>query len=88
MSYQELGLLLPSADVDRLVAATKAAFDQVWGMDMNDLVQRRLRGHGAARQRVQRSAVRHALPDAAELHLPGAHDGDSQRDVYIPGPAL
>jgi len=37
MSYKELDLLLPSADIERLEAATKAAFDQVWGMDMNDL---------------------------------------------------
>ena len=36
-SYRELDLLLPSADMDRLEAATKAAFDQVWGMDMQDL---------------------------------------------------
>ncbi len=36
-SYKELDLLLPSADMDRLEAATKAAFDQVWGMDMQDL---------------------------------------------------
>jgi len=36
-SYKELNLLLPSADLDRLEAATKAAFDQVWGMDMQDL---------------------------------------------------
>jgi predicted unusual protein kinase regulating ubiquinone biosynthesis (AarF/ABC1/UbiB family) len=37
MSYKELDLLLPSADLDRLESATKAAFDQVWGMDMQDL---------------------------------------------------
>jgi predicted unusual protein kinase regulating ubiquinone biosynthesis (AarF/ABC1/UbiB family) len=36
-SYKELDLLLPGADLERLEAATKAAFDQVWGMDMNDL---------------------------------------------------
>ncbi len=36
-SYQQLNLLLPSADLDRLEQATKAAFDQVWGMDMSDL---------------------------------------------------
>jgi hypothetical protein len=36
-SYLELGLLLPGADIDRLEQATKAAFDQVWGMSMTDL---------------------------------------------------
>ncbi|MEO0564337.1 MAG: AarF/UbiB family protein, partial [Chloroflexota bacterium] len=36
-SYQELDLLLPSADLDRLEAATKAAFNEVWGMNMQDL---------------------------------------------------
>lgn len=36
-SYQELDLLLPSADLDRLEEATKAAFDQVWGMSLDDM---------------------------------------------------
>jgi predicted unusual protein kinase regulating ubiquinone biosynthesis (AarF/ABC1/UbiB family) len=36
-SYQQLGLLLPSADTERLEEATKATFDQVWGMNMQDL---------------------------------------------------
>lgn len=36
-SYQQLDLLLPSADVERLEQATKATFDQVWGMNMADL---------------------------------------------------
>lgn len=36
-SYQQLNLLLPGADLERLEEATKATFDQVWGMDMNDL---------------------------------------------------
>lgn len=36
-SYQELNLLLPGADAERLEEATKAAFDQVWGMSMEDM---------------------------------------------------
>lgn len=36
-SYQELDLLLPGADTERLEEATKAAFDQVWGMSMEDM---------------------------------------------------
>ncbi|MEL6268475.1 MAG: AarF/UbiB family protein [Chloroflexota bacterium] len=36
-SYLELGLLLPGADVERIEQASKAAFDQVWGMSMTDL---------------------------------------------------
>lgn len=36
-SYKELDLLLPSADTERLEEATKATFDQVWGMNMSDL---------------------------------------------------
>ncbi len=36
-SYSELGFLLPSADTRRLEEATKAVFDQVWGMDMNQI---------------------------------------------------
>lgn len=37
LSYKELDLLLPSADLERLEQATKATFDQVWGMSMSDL---------------------------------------------------
>jgi predicted unusual protein kinase regulating ubiquinone biosynthesis (AarF/ABC1/UbiB family) len=36
-SYAELDLLLPGANLERLEQATKAAFDQVWGMDMSEL---------------------------------------------------
>ncbi len=36
-SYSELGFLLPSADSHRLEEATKAVFDQVWGMDMTQI---------------------------------------------------
>ena len=36
-SYEQLDLLLPGADTERLEQATKAAFDQVWGMNMQDL---------------------------------------------------
>ncbi len=38
-SYQNLGFLLPGADIDRITEAAKAAFDQVWGLSMNDLKQ-------------------------------------------------
>ncbi len=33
-SYRALGFLLPEADTERIEAATKAAFDQVWGLSM------------------------------------------------------
>ncbi len=33
-SYSELGFLLPGADTERLEAATRAVFDQVWGLSM------------------------------------------------------
>jgi predicted unusual protein kinase regulating ubiquinone biosynthesis (AarF/ABC1/UbiB family) len=33
-SYSELGLLLPDADTERIEAATRAVFDQVWGLSM------------------------------------------------------
>jgi predicted unusual protein kinase regulating ubiquinone biosynthesis (AarF/ABC1/UbiB family) len=33
-SYSELGLLLPGADTERIEAATRAVFDQVWGLSM------------------------------------------------------
>lgn len=36
-SYRELGFLLPGADVDRLEAATRQVFDQVWGLSMDQL---------------------------------------------------
>jgi predicted unusual protein kinase regulating ubiquinone biosynthesis (AarF/ABC1/UbiB family) len=36
-SYQRLGILLPSADHNRIEAATRAAFDRVWGMNMSQL---------------------------------------------------
>jgi predicted unusual protein kinase regulating ubiquinone biosynthesis (AarF/ABC1/UbiB family) len=36
-SYAELGLLLPDADTERIQEATKAAFDQVWGLSMTDI---------------------------------------------------
>ncbi|MDX1995410.1 MAG: AarF/UbiB family protein [bacterium] len=35
--YQELGFLLPGADISRIEEAAKAAFDQVWGMSMTDM---------------------------------------------------
>lgn len=37
LSYQELGFLLPDADVRRLEEATRAVFDQVWGLSMTDM---------------------------------------------------
>src|SRR5690606_1849093 len=36
-SYADLGFLMPNADTHRLEQATKAVFDQVWGMSMADL---------------------------------------------------
>jgi predicted unusual protein kinase regulating ubiquinone biosynthesis (AarF/ABC1/UbiB family) len=36
-SYQELGFLLPSADVRRIEEATEAVFQRVWGMNMTEL---------------------------------------------------
>ncbi|MEO8393931.1 MAG: AarF/UbiB family protein, partial [Chloroflexota bacterium] len=36
-SYSELGLLLPGADTARIEAATRAVFDQVWGLSMAQL---------------------------------------------------
>ncbi|MEO8612636.1 MAG: AarF/UbiB family protein [Chloroflexota bacterium] len=36
-SYSELGFLLPDADTERIEEATKAAFDQVWGLSMTDI---------------------------------------------------
>ncbi len=36
-SYQELGFLLPGADVRRIEEATAAVFDEVWGLSMTDM---------------------------------------------------
>jgi predicted unusual protein kinase regulating ubiquinone biosynthesis (AarF/ABC1/UbiB family) len=36
-SYANLGILMPSADKARLEAATRAVFERVWGLDMNEL---------------------------------------------------
>lgn len=36
-SYSELGFLLPGADLDRLEEATRAVFDQVWGLTMSQI---------------------------------------------------
>lgn len=36
-SYQELGFLLPNADVRRIEEATQTVFNQVWGMSMNEI---------------------------------------------------
>ncbi|MBE2271603.1 MAG: AarF/ABC1/UbiB kinase family protein, partial [Anaerolinea sp.] len=36
-SYSELGFLLPGADTDRLEEATRAVFDQVWGLTMEQM---------------------------------------------------
>jgi len=36
-SYEELGFLLPGADLRRLEEATQAVFDEVWGMSMTDM---------------------------------------------------
>ncbi len=36
-SYNELGFILPGADLDRITEAAKAAFDEVWGMSMSEI---------------------------------------------------
>jgi predicted unusual protein kinase regulating ubiquinone biosynthesis (AarF/ABC1/UbiB family) len=36
-SYSELGFLLPDADTERIEEATKATFDQVWGLSMTEI---------------------------------------------------
>jgi predicted unusual protein kinase regulating ubiquinone biosynthesis (AarF/ABC1/UbiB family) len=36
-SYEELGFLMPDADTERIVEATKATFDQFWGLSMTDI---------------------------------------------------
>jgi predicted unusual protein kinase regulating ubiquinone biosynthesis (AarF/ABC1/UbiB family) len=37
LSYQRLGVLLPSADPDRIEQAARAVFDRVWGMSMSEI---------------------------------------------------
>ncbi|MFN8372643.1 MAG: AarF/UbiB family protein [Anaerolineae bacterium] len=37
MGYKELGLLLPDADMERIIEASEATFNQVWGMNMSQL---------------------------------------------------
>jgi predicted unusual protein kinase regulating ubiquinone biosynthesis (AarF/ABC1/UbiB family) len=36
-SYQQLGVLLPGTDLDRIEQATRAVFDRVWGMSMSEI---------------------------------------------------
>ena len=36
-SYSKLGILLPGADTERIEAATRAVFDQVWGLSMSQM---------------------------------------------------
>ncbi len=36
-SYQKLGLLLPGADVERIIEATEATFNEVWGLTMSEI---------------------------------------------------
>ena len=36
-SYEKLGFLLKGADTDRIIEATQAAFDEVWGLSMSEL---------------------------------------------------
>ncbi|HVU13927.1 MAG TPA: AarF/UbiB family protein [Phototrophicaceae bacterium] len=36
-SYSELGILLPGADTERIEEATRAVFDQVWGLSMSQM---------------------------------------------------
>ncbi len=38
-SYQQLGVLLPGADLKRIEEASEAVFDQVWGLPMSELMQ-------------------------------------------------
>jgi predicted unusual protein kinase regulating ubiquinone biosynthesis (AarF/ABC1/UbiB family) len=37
LAYQQLGILLPGADLHRIEDATRAAFDRVWGLNMSEL---------------------------------------------------
>jgi predicted unusual protein kinase regulating ubiquinone biosynthesis (AarF/ABC1/UbiB family) len=36
-SYQELGILLPGADLERIEQATRATFDRVWGLNLSQI---------------------------------------------------
>jgi predicted unusual protein kinase regulating ubiquinone biosynthesis (AarF/ABC1/UbiB family) len=36
-SYSELGFLLPGADVERIIEATEATFNEVWGLSMTEI---------------------------------------------------
>ncbi len=36
-SYEQLGFLMPGADTERIIEATKATFDQVWGLSMTEI---------------------------------------------------
>lgn len=36
-SYQQLGILLPDADLSRIEEATRSVFDRVWGMNLSQL---------------------------------------------------
>jgi predicted unusual protein kinase regulating ubiquinone biosynthesis (AarF/ABC1/UbiB family) len=36
-SYNDLGFILPGADLDRIIEATQAAFDEVWGLSMTEI---------------------------------------------------
>jgi predicted unusual protein kinase regulating ubiquinone biosynthesis (AarF/ABC1/UbiB family) len=36
-SYQQLGFLTPDADLDRIEEATRAVFNTVWGLSMNEM---------------------------------------------------
>jgi predicted unusual protein kinase regulating ubiquinone biosynthesis (AarF/ABC1/UbiB family) len=35
--YKDLGFILPGADLDRIIEATEAAFNEVWGMSMTEI---------------------------------------------------
>lgn len=36
-SYEQLGVLLPGADLERILAATQSAFDRMWGLNLAQL---------------------------------------------------
>lgn len=38
LSYQQLGVLLPGADLSRIEKASQAVFDEVWGLNMSELM--------------------------------------------------
>jgi predicted unusual protein kinase regulating ubiquinone biosynthesis (AarF/ABC1/UbiB family) len=40
-AYQQLGMLLPGADLDRIREAGQVLFDRIWGMSVRDLVRAR-----------------------------------------------